>query len=395
MSKVLLSVEESLRLCPPKYPNGVKFIKRVVLSREIVSYLENYNIREMHTYQAQANLVADSLSINGYIYSVSPPTIKVDPNNKDRFIGLTGYHRNAACDRLGWQTMIYDVLEFDSPLDERIHRTVSNQHRTPALTNTEMDIIKQIKEAIANNEIPNEDDKVKALISIMADDKTTRVQKNIFKKFRKMELAPGATLLSYHTAAGAYSTHEFAEKFNVPSVGTSRFEQTGKIGYLTGESTPKTSLIDGINKIVKMNKSDKLGLRDVEFYGWIKTPQSAPLLYGQREDFKKEFDEMVRNQCEFIHELVLKTSGSAPSVQSLVDNYPAKFKGFMAQNISSDPTKGGNPAEVGVVDMYGTPIVLPESSTEHPNVVEHKIKSALTHNLKIEKFFPADTGVAA
>jgi hypothetical protein len=350
--KTLLDVQESLKQSPPKYPKGVTFKKRVVLKRGkngVVSYPPTNNPRQLDVVLSSVPDLRDSLSVNGYIYTCSPPTIKIDPNNKDRFVGLSGYHREAAAEQLGWETMIYDVLEFDSPLDERIHRTTSNHHRTPSLPNTVLDIVKQVKESVANNEIRNDDTDIKNLISILASDKTKKVQTQIFKKFRE-HISTSSTIRNYHTDGGDRSTIEFAEQHNIPFGGDARLAQTGKLGYITGIKTPKTTLYDA----KKLSRA--YGGKDVEIYAWIKdNPKEAPAIYSQREEWKLKFDEFILEDCKEI-QFILKKLGFKVSLNDILAVHPLKFKGFLAQDISPNPLDNGNPKEFGVVDIHGNKI---------------------------------------
>jgi hypothetical protein len=349
--KLFLDVKKSLELCPPNYPKGVRFKKRIVSKREVVTYPLTNNPREDHILWTQVPLVKDSFSVNGYQHTVSPPTVKVDPDNKDRFIGLTGYHRDAAATQLDIETMLYDVLEFDSPLDELIHRTVSNHHRLPALTNTKDDIIKQVQDAVAKNYIPNDDDSIKNLISVLADDKTPKVQKDIFVSFRKRCQVPGATLQSYHTEGGHLSTEEFAEKHGIPFGGDKKFSSTKRLGYISGINTPKTTLFDA-----KLLSMDSYNGQDVEIYSWIqKDAKQAPGIYAQRKSFKSKFDKFIENDCRAMQTIAAKCGFDIP-LQDLIKNHPVKLKGFLAQDITPDSTNGGNPKEVGVVDVDGKKI---------------------------------------
>jgi hypothetical protein len=349
--KLVLDSAKSLQLCPPKYPKGVRFIKRIILNRDIVTYPVSNNPREDHVLWSQVPLLKDSFTVNGYQHTVSPPTIKVDPDNKDRFIGLTGYHRDAAATQLGIETMIYDVLEFDSPLDELIHRTVSNQHRLPCLPNTKDDIIKQVQDAVTKKYIPNDDDSVKELIGRLADDKTEKAKSDIFKSFRLRCQVPGATLQSYHTEGGSFSTEEFANTYGIPFGGDKTYSTTKKIGYISGINTPKTTLFDA-----KLMSIEGYNGQDVEIHAWIqKGAKQAPGIYNQRKAFKDSFDKFIENDCKTIRSIALRCGFDIP-LQMLVQNHPVKLKGFLAQDITPDPMNGGNPKEIGVVDINGISI---------------------------------------
>lgn len=353
--KALFNVEESKIKCPPEklYPKGVRFKKRIVLTRGkngVVTYHKHLNPRVLHVMTDKVPELKDSFLVNGYDNTNAPPTVKVDPDNSNRFIGLSGYHRDAAAEQLGWDSMIYDVLEFDSPKDERVHRTTSNHHRFPFNVNTQDDIVKQVKEAIANKEIQNVDYEIKDLISLLAADKTPVVQKNIFKKFRS-HVSASSTIRNYHTQGGQNSTKEFALEYNLPYEGDENYSKTGKLGYLTGIKTPKTTLYDA--KKLSMDYNGK----DVEIYSWIKdNPKEAPAIYKQREDWKTKFDEFIKQDCEFIKYIAEKCGYNIP-LNKLIENHPVKFKGYMAQDISPNPLNNGNPNEQGLVDTFGKTLV--------------------------------------
>jgi hypothetical protein len=368
--KLVFDVQKSKELCPPKYPKGVRFIKRIVLQRSVVAYTTLGNPREDHIIWSELPPLKDSLIVNGYIHTQSPPTIKVDPDRPDHFIGLSGYHRDAACEQLDIQTMMYDVLEFDSPLDELKHKSVTNQHRTPALVNTKDDIIKQIKEAVDKQYISNEDVDVIDLISILAADKTDKTKKEIFKQFRTRVLRSDATILGYHTQGGQYSTEEFAEKYNIPCAGDKRYTKSFKrLGYITGINTPKTTLYDA--KKLSMD----YGYKVVEIYAWIqKDAKQAPGIYVQRQKFLDKWNEFVLEDCKSIQEIA-KQCGKNISIDDILKNYPIRFVGFLAQNITPDPFNGGKPMEDGVVDVNGNPVVIKDNSifTNFGNIVQKQV----------------------
>lgn len=350
--KALFDVQKSLELCPPNYPAGVNFKKRVVLKRGKngrVVYPDSKNPRQFHIMVEKVPELRDSFLVNGYIHTQNPPTIKIDPDNKDNFIGLSGYHRDAAAEQAGWDTMIYDIVEFESPLDERKHKTITNHHKTPAIPNTIMDIVKQVKEAIANNEIENDDDQAKDLISILAADKTAAVQTKIFKKLRA-HVSVSSTLRNYHTEGGELSTEEFAQKYKIPFGGDAMYSKLGRLGYITGIKTPKTTLYDA------KKLSEEYGGQEVEIYAWIQdNPKQAPAIYQQREDWKRKFDEFIMRDCENI-KYIMEKLGFSVTLQQIRDVHPIKFKGFLAQDISKDPTNNGKPKEEGIVDIHGNPV---------------------------------------
>jgi hypothetical protein len=354
--KQLFDIKKSLELCPLNFGSGITHIKRVVLNRSEVTYPTNHQVRVYNVDTKKVPVLKDSFLVNGFIHSEPPPTIKVDPANKNRFIGLSGWHRNAAAEAAQWDTMIYDVLSFDSPKDERIHRNVSNHHRTPFIPVTLNDIVKQVKEAVTNKEIPNTDKEIKDFISIIAADKTEKDQETIFGKFRK-HVSHSSTLLCYlSSTTGENSTGLYAEKYNLPFKGTARFNQTGRLGYIFSESTPKTALVEAKKLYRQYNKQ-------VEFYAWIASPLETPGLFDQRKTFKDKFDKFIREDCESMHFLMEKL-GFDIDIDVIIKNHPVKFMGFLHQNITPNPFNDGKPMENGIVDVNGNPVLIDVTNTK-------------------------------
>lgn len=355
MNKHSFDIELSLKLCPPKYPKGVRFIKRIVIDRLDVTYPPSHQIRQLNVDMKKVPEIRDSFEVSGYIHSESPPTIKVDPLNKKRFIGLSGYHRNAAVGQLGWDTMIFDVLEFDSPLVERIHCSVTNANRLPFISMTKSDYVKQVLEAVKNQEIPNEDFKVQEFIDAICPDKNEAFRKNIFTKFRKNK-SYSATLVCYTTQSnGENSTHEYAMQYKLPNKGTATYASTSRLGYIISSPNPKTALYEA-HKLSRNFNGQK-----VEFYGFIESPLQGAGLKNQRQTFKDDFEECVLNECKSIQYLLEKL-GYKVSISEIRRAHPVVFIGFLHQDITPDEHNFGKPKEDGVVDVNGNAIYVPSFS---------------------------------
>lgn len=356
--KSLFDVEKSLKLSPPKYPKGVRFIKRIVLNRSEVTYPSTHQVRQLNVNMLKVPEIRDSFEVKGFVHSENPPTVKVDPKNKNRFIGLSGYHRNAAASQLGWETMIYDVLEFDSPLDERIHCNLTNADRLPFIPMTKADIVKQVLEAVKNKEIPNEDSHVIQFIETICPDKNENFKKNIFAKFRKNK-SYSATLVCYTTQSkGEGSTHEYATKYKLPFRADEFYNVTGRLGYITSSPTPKTSIYES-HKLMRDYRGQK-----VEFYGFIENPIQGNGLKKQREAFKESFDNFVTEECKSI-QFLMDRLGYKVSLSDIRRAHPAVFIGFLHQDITPDEHNFGKPKEDGIVDVNGNPIYVPSFSANN------------------------------
>ena len=348
-TKPLFSVEESLRLCPPRKVAGAKFVKRVILRRGktgIVSYPKAFNPRILSAIQSNVQAIRDSFILNGFIHNQPPPAVIVDPNNKGRYIGISGYNRDEAAEMAGWETMIYDVWEFDSDLRMRVFMTIDNHHLTPSTSMTKEDIIKQVLLAIRENEIKNNSTEIKSLVEELAADKSIQERKNIFLNVEKRK---GGTdsLRTYHQGKGDNSTENVAISLNLPYAGEGNYEEIGRLGYIFSTKTPKTTLFDA-KKLSKTND-----WKTVEFIGFIDKPKSS--IREQREELSNGFKKFLEADAEFIVYICQKM-GFKTDVDSVLKHYPIKQIGFLPQIITKDASKGGRPTEETLVDALGKAI---------------------------------------
>jgi hypothetical protein len=369
--KQLFDIEKSLKLCPPKYSKGIKHIKRIVLNRSEVTYSDKNQIRVLKVDPNKVAELRDSFFVKGYVHSEPPPTVKVDPDNKNRFIGLSGWHRNSAASLAGWDTMIFDVLEFDSPLTQRKHANYTNKDRLPFVPVTINDLVKQVKEAVKLKELPNDDVEIMNFINDIADDRPVNVRQNILNKFRK-HVSYSATLVCYRAQGGGEgSTKEFAERFGLPWSGIKFKNQTGRIGYITSESTPKTALVETHNYYKEFGQK-------IEYYAFIENPIQGGLI-GQRETWLAKFNQFILDDCLFI-QYILKQMGYSISLEVIKENHPVLFVGFLPQDITPNEFDNGKPLEQGVVDVNGRTVDI-------DSIISEKVKITNKPKVDLSKFF--------
>lgn len=347
--KPLFDIEKSKKLCPPNYSKGIRHVKRIVCSRDKVDYRETQNSRVLHVQLKQIGPLVASFEVNGFLHDQNPPTVMVDPDNSDRFIGLSGFHRNQAAEQLGWETMMYDVLEFDNPLALRTHKLVTSHVKAPIIPLTENDIVKQLVEAVQKKEIENNDYDIKLKIDEWAADKNQKSRNVIFRKFRK-HISLSSSLKVYHSGTGDASAQEYAIKHNLPYDGDKGWNETGKLAYWNDSSTPKTSLYSA------KKLSALYGGEDVYFYTWLSEPKEAPALYKQRKDRFETFENFIREDCQYVVDIA-KKCGVDLNIEDVMKKHPFKFGAFAAQNITPTTEKNGGPAEDGPVNWDGTPAV--------------------------------------
>jgi hypothetical protein len=355
MPKVYFDVDLSKSLCPPKDPTDRKgnvigrHIKRVVVNRKLVSYDINANPRVHNIKPENVIKIRDSFEVNGFILTEIPPGIKVDPNDPKRFVGLSGFNRDAAAGALDWESMLYDVYEFDSPKAERIYRSASNHHKTPHTDMTKMDIVKEVTEAIRAKEIPNDESSIRDFVNELACDKTEHVRNTIFKNIMKANGSSDNIRLYHDSGSGENTLQKLAEDLNLPVKGDKRYSQTKKLGYLISSATQKTTLYDA------KKLSQSYGWQNVEFRAHIEEAKETPAIYTQRAEWEEKYQNFLRVDAEFVQE-VMRRCGFKCDIDTILKNYPFEFKGFAPQVVTPDETKGGRPIEETIVDAYGNSV---------------------------------------
>jgi hypothetical protein len=348
-TKPYYNVELSLQQAPPqKFTKGGKHIKRIVLHRSVIRFLLEENSRELTVEQAGVAQIRDSLMINGWVHDARPPIVYEDPEHKGHYIGISGFHRNAAMEQLEWETMMVDIYEFPSPLAIRVAKGESNHHTKPFTPLTKRDILKQVLEAIRNNEIPNDEKEIKELVDIIGAVKTPQERKNIFRDVIKRR-GGTSTLRTYCSSSGESSTEEIAIQLKLPFSGAEHYSLCGEYGYINSSPTPKTTLYDA--KKLSMNN----GGAKVAIIGFIEKPREVPKLYTQRNNHTKTFGDFLKTDAEYM-QFIMSKLGYNVELDDILKEYTVYYKGYLPQDKTPDVTKGGNPKEETLVDEVGNPI---------------------------------------
>jgi hypothetical protein len=348
-TKPYYNVDLSEKQAPPqKFTKGGRRVKRIVINRLFIRFLLANNSRELTVEQSGVALVRDSLLVNGWEHDAPPPIVYEDPDNKGHYIGISGFHRNAAMEQLGWETMMVDVYEFPSPLAIRVAKGESNHHKKPFTPLTKRDIQKQVLAAIKSNEIANDEDDIKDLINILAAVKTIQERKSIFTEVIKRR-GGTSTLRTYCTSSGESSTEQVAIALKLPFSGDEHYSLCGEYGYINSASTPKTTLYDA-KKLSLANDGAK-----VSIIGFIEKPNEVPKLYDQRLKHSKSFANFLENDAKYM-QFIMKKLGYDVELTDILKEYTVCLKGYLPQNITPNDKKGGNPEEETLVDEMGNPI---------------------------------------
>ena len=351
--KISFDLAKSLKLSPPVYPKGVKFINRLILNRDKVQFN-----KEDQTYRVQVNLetavpkLKDSYTAKGFIYTKPPQVVRVSKTNPKFYKGFSGHNRDEAQDLLEWETAIYDIVEFDTPLDELKLAYTLNDH-PPETPSKYEDIIKGLNKASEEMIDLTDDQKLKDLIDDIAPGFTKTGRKRIFKKYRENN-SKYESIQPYGGEKANKTAMELMAPmkgdFNYDDImgedGNIKYKGVNRYGFVKEPGGYKTLLHDGFKLWLREGASDNIYVT-----GYVKDPTPKNLV-EKRTAWKKELNKME----DFIYTICSKlTDMSVKDIKSK-GKYPFVFNGFLPHNKTPDITNGGRATEAGLVDVNGKSI---------------------------------------
>lgn len=345
---IKFDTERSLKECPPEiYYNqlddegkklfpGVKFVKRIVLNRDKISYKIDEQIREEDAGEDRVKKLIPSYRQRGFIYSKPPQAIMVDPSDPRRYTGLAGFGRNEAQEILGITHMMYDILEFEKPLYKEAFKVNSNDtdDHIPATLNTKTTIIKSVVNAVTAGIVEDADDAISQYLSMICRSRPDW-HSTILSTIRKEHIARFDTMKAWNTS----SAKKYAKDNDLPYEGNGN-KNSPELGYVRKWTSAKNVFWDS------MIKSYEYGFKKVGLITWVDEPNPATL-EGDRQKIRREFSKMeetfqlwVANYLDMgVDEVRERGKG----------RFPMEFTGFLPQDTSPNANNGGEPIENGIV----------------------------------------------
>ena len=235
---MMFDVNKSLAECPPEiyysqlgvdgkplFP-GIHHKKRIVLNRSLVTFRDEDQIRELDAGEDRVDVVQWSYKNVGFLYNKIPQAIIVDPNDPKRFIGVVGFGRDEAQENLGWETAVYDVIEYDKPIDIEAFKVNAKDDldHVPAFPNTKATIIKSVVNAIGKV-IEDDDDAILVYLKRIARSKPNW-HESILSTIRKEHISRWPTMKAFSTS----QAKKEAIRLGLPHEGNKN-KKTTSLGY--------------------------------------------------------------------------------------------------------------------------------------------------------------------
>tara|TARA_R100001510_G_scaffold24958_1_gene21907 strand:- start:321 stop:1373 length:1053 start_codon:yes stop_codon:yes gene_type:complete len=347
-NKLHIDLERSLREAPPEvYYNqlgddgkplfpGTNYKKRIITKLDNVSYKNSEQIREEDAGEDRVMRLLPSYRNRGIIYSKMPPAIKVDPEDRKRFSGCSGFGRRETHEILQYETYIYDVLEFDSKLAEEVFKINSNEtdEFVPATPNTKNTYIKSVVNAVHSKIIENKDDDILNYLKLICRNRPDW-HDSILETVRKEHISRFPTMQAWNTS----SAKKFAKEYDLPYEGDKNKNVDG-LGYVRKITSIKNVFWDA------MITSKKYGMKKVKVWSWIDSPKPSTLT-KQRQEVRKKFTDLEANFQLWIADYL------DMDIQEVRERgkgrFPIEFSGFLPQDTEATTENNGNPREEGII----------------------------------------------
>ena len=292
----------------------------------------------------------------GYDKKALPMMGTLSEGNPTVVDGFAGFHRTVVFSNStnGQSFYIVDIYEFDSPLDRRIARSRSNHHKRAFLPQTINDYVKEVVNAVNDDECAKTETAISQLAHDLAEgDKTEKQIERIIKNAINMLGSVYAVFRTYSSSTSKNADNTLRKFLANEGIVTQGIKdrsdeeliEQGYISYCAAEGDNKSTWARAISN------GQRLGI-PVWVFGYAST--RVVDLKSFREQWIKEFKETKSLFIDWACDI----TGSSLEDGICEDDFVYKVGGFLPQHGKADNTNGGKPTEVGLVDVNGNSIVF-------------------------------------
>ena len=349
-------LEVSSKLAPPKKFKGGRLLGRYLVPLGSIKFNPSDQPRDKTNDVNHVTDLTHRFELMGYAKDAQPMMGTMATGSEIMVEGFAGFHRKSALKIFGQTFYIIDIYEFDTPLDRRVARNLSNHHKDVTLSQTINDYVSEIKNAANAGEILMTETAVSELAWRLAEGDKTRkqIENSIIPKAISGLGGVYANFQTYSSQtgpkAGDYTLQKFMENRGYVAQGVQhrtdeQLIAQGYISYCAAEGDNKATWARAIAH------GQKLGI-PVWVFGYASTRQSDLKVF--RDKWIEEFKEMKSTFVDFAFGITDASQGEG--IDESV--FWCKFAGFLPQHVRPDATKGGRATEVGLVNEDGNSIVF-------------------------------------
>lgn len=373
------TVIKSLETTPPlaysekwkkTFGNNAIFLGRYIIPDEFLLYNGEDQPRDKSNVSSHVNEIINSYENQGYRLESQPPiAVPCDKLlNPHHVRGLSGFHRLEARKSIGQELYIIDVYRFKSPKWEIVARNWSNHHNDPKLSQTWRDYEKEVSNAIEAKVVEKDADAIKDFVNLIAADRSHTTRRKIIKScLEASQVHPNFRSFANRKGDGINTLQGYLKSLNFPSMGfQGRTDNDGQAMKNQGYILYSAECGDVLRGWGAGLYHATLWNLPVWLVGY--SPNRVNDVIEYRENFIEEFVDYK----EMLIRWAFKVSGSDLSdIDEMLDSidektFDIKLAGFYPQYVKPDPNHGGNPTEMGIVDVYGKTLYS-DASEFNPN----------------------------
>ena len=362
ISRLLIDVERSKRECPIDKTNealksfGGRVVKRIIINLDKIYF--NNTMRKHGNPPGHSGDIKTDYETNGFRHT-EPPIVVVrttDGNNRGYlYMALSGHNRVQALEAMGETAYICDVVEFDTKLGESEYADFTNGIHPPSIRGTKADLINRLTKDCNEGKLARTLEAVtESLLRRAPSMKTKKKERDTIINEVIGRIQPYEDFRTYYSDARIGSkgqefentTGTAGDKFGIPFFGDKNKKIT-EVGYIR-KGFSKSTAGDLRKLLVKYTGQSVY----VTFY--IEAPKDGPnSLENQRKGILADFKSWIADE-----KLYTATKLGVSINDPVMDGFSIPFivTGFLPQDITKDPSKGGNPKEETLVDVKGNPI---------------------------------------
>ena len=353
-----LDLKRSIEEFPPnpKLYINAKFIDRKIVKIEDIAKPAYFQIRKNGTDESNKSAIKQSILNNGFLYDTRPPFGWYVENSPIIKLG-DGITRCTGMSELGFTHFLIDIIEPESPLEIAKNSLAANINPKPRKAATIDDFVSAITFQIGERNLRNDEKSIRDFLNDIPNvnsETKSRVLIDVMNlngtpsKFSSYITRGGNFIVSKsnsksNSVIGVNNVDKAAEILGIPYGGK---EKDGFVGYVTGEG--------GGSRMTLLNMMKKLVEKDcdkVYIFAYIQNPKGTSFkLRKDRQAWLDSFNSNILVIRKFI-------ARSAKTELSSIES-PFVFGGFYPQDLSRDPSNGGNPVEThrSIVNVNGDDI---------------------------------------
>ncbi len=345
-------LQESLEKCPPREYEGATHLDRCLVPRSVLRYNPEEQPRDKNNDPDHVNKLASDFEVNGYNISCEPPIVCFDAesNSADHLKGQSGFNRSEVYDRMGQEMVIVDIYDYESRYWEVIARNQSNHHKSPSLSQSKNDYIKEVCNAVDEKLIEGNGDAIDEFVDLVAADKTSALRRQIkdicynncqvFPNFRTFSVS--GSVKSKNSLKG-YIEHAGLVRAGIEGRSDKELKAQGYLLYCAANGDNKATWMRAIVHGTRLNLP-------VWVFGYA--DRRKPDLKKFRENWIVEFNDTKSYTIQFSNSIV--KDGDSSEINE--DAFCVKLGGFLPQYVKPNPKDQGRATENGIVDAEGNRI---------------------------------------